>query len=324
MKVATVISILNLMLGLAMAAPPVIGTVTAGGAFRLNGDTVMTNGTLTEGAALESGSGTSSVRLAKGARLSLSAHSRAKLYSDRIVLEKGEARLESGVGFHLEVLGLTIRPDRGISSARIGLLDSKSVRVASQAGSFRVLNARGVLVANIAAGSAVAFEPRASAALTHITGTLIERSGHFFLTDQVTRVTVEVTGLGLAAYVGQVVGVTGGLNVAATSGARASQVIAATNVQTRPAGAAGAAIHGNTIVDGVAVIATGVDRVAAIATGGKFAASGTRPGSPPIGVPAGPPVTPVGRPPERPPVSPPGRPPGRPPVTPPEPRPISR
>jgi len=100
---------LSLITGWAVAAPPVIGMVTAGGAFRLNGDTVMTNGTLTEGALLETGRGNSSVRLAGGARLSLAADSRGKLYSDRIILEKGETRLENGVGFHLEALGLTIR-----------------------------------------------------------------------------------------------------------------------------------------------------------------------------------------------------------------------
>ena len=111
MKFATVVLISNGMLGLAIAAPPVIGTVTAGGAFRLNGDTVKANGTLTEGAVLESGRGSSTVRLAGGARLSLSADSRGKLYSDRIVLEKGDTRLDNGSGFHLEALGLTIRPD---------------------------------------------------------------------------------------------------------------------------------------------------------------------------------------------------------------------
>ena len=220
-----------------------IGTVTASGAFRLNGDTVMANGTLTEGAVLETGRGNSSVRLTGGARLSLSADSRGKLYSDRIILEKGETRLDNGVGFHLEALGLTIRPDRGTSTGRIGLLGSNRVRVAALTGSFRVLNARGVLVANVAAGSALAFEPQApaAAAVTHITGTLTQQSGHFLLTDQVTHVTVEVTGQGLQAQVGQVVQVTGTLNAGATPVAGATQVIAATSVQTVAAAAGGAA-----------------------------------------------------------------------------------
>ena len=105
--------ILSVMPGLTIAAPPVIGTVTATGAFRLNGDTVTSNGTLTEGAVIETVRGNLSVRLSGGARLSLSAGSRGKLYRDHIVLEKGETagwRTESH--FTLEALGLTIRPDR--------------------------------------------------------------------------------------------------------------------------------------------------------------------------------------------------------------------
>src|SRR5579864_9489429 len=66
----SVVAAMNLI-----AAPAVIGTVTAGGAFRLNGDTVIANGTLTEGAVLETGRGNSSVQLAGGARLSLSSES---------------------------------------------------------------------------------------------------------------------------------------------------------------------------------------------------------------------------------------------------------
>jgi hypothetical protein len=273
----------------------VIGTATATGAFRLNGDTVIVNGTLTEGAVIETGRGYSAVRLTGGARLSLSEDSRAKLYSDRIILEKGETSLENGVGFHLEALGLTIRPGRAISTGRIGLLGSNRVRVAALTGSFRVLNARGVLVANVAAGSALAFEPQspAAAAMTHITGTLTRQAGHFLLTDQVTHVTVEVTGQGLQAQVGQVVQVTGTLNASATPVAGASQVIAATSVQTVGAAASGGAAGGSTggaaaagaggaaagagIGIGVTTIAI-VGGVAAAATLGGLAASGELPG----------------------------------------------
>jgi hypothetical protein len=290
--------ILGVMPGLTIAALPVIGTVTASGAFRLNGDTVMGNGTLTEGAVLETGRGYSSVRLTGGARLSLSADSRGKLYSDRIILEKGEARLiethvENGIGFHLEALGLTIRPDRGISTGQIGLLGSNRVRVAALAGGFHVLNARGVLVGNVAAGSALAFEPQApaAAAVTHITGTLTQQNGHFLLTDQVTHVTVEVTGQGLQSQVGQVVQVTGTLNASATPVAGATQVIAASSVQTvaaaggaaggatggAAAAGAGGAATGAGIGIGVTTIAI-VGGVAAAATLGGLAASGALPG----------------------------------------------
>jgi hypothetical protein len=343
MKRCTLLGVfaLNWVLSVALAAPPVIGTVTASGAFRLNGDTVMANGTLTEGAVLETGRGNSAVRLTGGARLLLSPDSRGKLFSDRIVLEKGETRLENAAEFHLEALGLTIRPERGVSSGQIGLLGSNRVRVAALTGAFRVLNARGVLVANIAAGSALALEPLspAAAAVTRITGTLTRQSGHYLLTDQVTRVTVEITGQGLAAYVGQVVGVTGTPNAAATPAARASQVIAASRVQTISAGTARertregavAAGIGGSAARGMGAKATAlVGGVTAAAALGGLAASRTLPSQSraPLGVPAGPPATPPGQPPDRPPVTPPetppGQPPDRPPVDSPGPPPISR
>ncbi len=289
-----ILGALNLALGAAVAAPAVIGTVTASGSFRLNGDTVMANGTLTEGAVIENGLGSLSVRLAGGARLSLSAGSRGKLYSDRILLSKGEALLQRGFGFDVEVLGLSIRPESATSTGRIDLLGTKQVRVAALTGSFRVVNALGVLVANVAAGSALAFEPQTPtvAAVTHITGTLTQQSGHFLLTDQVTHVTVEVTGQGLQAQVGQIVQVIGTLNTSATPVAGASQVIAVTSVQTigtaaggaaagstggAAAAGAGGASAGAGIGIGVTTIAI-VGGVAAAATLGGLAASGALPG----------------------------------------------
>ncbi len=289
-----ILGALNLALGAAVAAPAVIGTVTASGSFRLNGDTVMANGTLTEGAIIENGLGSLSVRLAGGARLSLSAGSRGKLYSDRILLSKGEALLQRGFGFDVEVLGLSIRPESATSTGRIDLLGTKQVRVAALTGSFRVVNALGVLVANVAAGSALAFEPQTPtvAAVTHITGTLTQQSGHFLLTDQVTHVTVEVTGQGLQAQVGQIVQVIGTLNTSATPVAGASQVIAVTSVQTigtaaggaaagstggAAAAGAGGASAGAGIGIGVTTIAI-VGGVAAAATLGGLAASGALPG----------------------------------------------
>ncbi len=103
-----ILGALNLAVGMAMAAPPVIGTVTASGSFRLNGDTVVANGTLTEGAVIENGLGNLSVRLSGGARLSLSADSRGTLYSDHILLEKGDVFLQRGIGFHMKAMGLSI------------------------------------------------------------------------------------------------------------------------------------------------------------------------------------------------------------------------
>jgi len=286
-KVLIVMAALQVMTAVGMAATPVtgnvIGKVVSGDAFRLNGDTVISNGTLLDGAVIETARTASSVQLSSGTRLSLSPASRAKVYGDRMILEKGETRIEYVVGFHLEALGLVVRPGAASGSGRIGLEGTTRLRVATATGSFRVWNARGVLVANVAAGSALAFEPQPAAAATKITGTLTEQRGHYMLTDRVTRVTVEVTGQRLATYVGQAVAVTGALNVAAKSVANAPQVIAATQVQSIDNGASA------TVFGGVAAVesrAQPQDLPPGPPPG--------RPKGPPPGRPKGPPETPPG------------------------------
>ena len=295
--------VLQVLAAVGITATPVtgnvIGRVVSGDAFRLNGDTVISNGTLLDGAVIETARTASSVQLSSGTRLSLSPASRAKLYGDRMILEKGETRIEYAVGFHLEALGLVVRPGvragTGSSRGRISLEGNMRLRVAAVIGSFRVWNARGVLVANVAPGSAVAFEPQpaAAATATQITGVLTEQRGHFMLTDRVTRVTVEVTGQRLPAYVGQVVGVTGALNVAATSIANAPQVIAASQVQSIDNGAPAA------VVGGVSAVESRVkpDDNPPGPPDGKGNGNGPPPDvpkGPPPGRPKGPPETPPG------------------------------
>src|SRR5690349_20777177 len=95
--------LLHIMTAVGNAATPVpgkvIGRVVSGDAFRLNGDTVISNGTLLDGAVIETARTASSVQLSSGTRLSLSPASRARVYGDRTILEKGETRIETLVGF---------------------------------------------------------------------------------------------------------------------------------------------------------------------------------------------------------------------------------
>lgn len=290
------------------ATPPtgsVIGTVISRDAFRLNGDTVVSNGTLLDGGVIETARADSSVQLLNGTRLSLSPASRARVYRDRMILEKGEIRIQNIVGFHLEALGLDVRPGvasgGGSNSGRIGMEGSARLRVAAVTGSFHVRNARGVLVADVAPGSALEFEPQPAgeAEATRISGTLTEQRGHYMLTDRVTHVPVEITGQRLAEYVGQGVGVTGALRVAATSAARAPHVMAATEVHTMAAGAAAISIMGGFTAS---AMPSQFESTNADVSQGRpvEAPPGQPPGRPPVR-PPGPPPGPPGQPPGRPP-----------------------
>ncbi len=276
---------LVLNLSLVLAAPPVIGTVLARGGFRLDGSTVMGNGTLFEGSMIETAQAGSSIQLLSGARLWLGAGSRGKLYGDHILLEKGESRLENGTGFRLVALGLTIQPERGSSTGRVAMDGSTRVRVTALTGSFRVLNARGMLVAKLAAGAALAFEPPLVASnATRITGVLSKQDGHLTVTDEVTKVNVEVTGPDLYAQVGNRLEITGSMDPTATPVSGASQVVRARHFQnpptgpspgtTAPAGAGGGATAAGVSVAVIAVVAG----VAAAAVLGGLAAAGGLPG----------------------------------------------
>lgn len=263
-------------------AVPVIGTVEAKGAFRLDNATVMGNATLFEGATIETKSAASHMELSTGARISLATESKAKFYGDRMILERGEGQLEKAAGFRFEARGLTIQPETGNASARVALAGSARVELAAFTGSFRVLNARGLLVANIGAGHAVVLEPQAADTSSRLTGTLSKSGGHFLLTDETTNVTVELAGPGLAKEVGNRIEVTGNLDPSATPVTDASQFIRVSSVKHLGKGAAAgsgaaAAGKGGAAGGGTAISATTIaiiGGVAAAATLGGLAAAG--------------------------------------------------
>ena len=275
---------ISLQLGIGMAAAPAIGTVIAGGAFRLDHADVNGNATLFEGSLLETAAAASTVSLASGARLSLEAASRGKLFGDRLVLEKGEARLDNGTGFHLEARGLRVQPERGATTGRVALEGARRVRVAALTGSFRILNAQGQLIANLPAGAALAFEPQqTSSAATRVTGVVESRNGRYLMTDEVTNVTVEVVGPNVAAEAGKRVEITGSLDTGATPATGASQVVRVSQVRRLPsngpataaAGQAGKAAAAGKITAATVAIVGGV---AAAAVVGGLAAADALPG----------------------------------------------
>jgi hypothetical protein len=279
---------------LASGALPVIGTVTAKGSFRVDNSTVAGNATLFEGTMIETKIAGSRMELSLGARVSLGADSKAKFYSDHMVLEKGQGRLEKAEHFRFEARGLTIQPETGVSSANVSLTGGGRVELAALAGSFRVLNSRGVLVANLASGHALELEPQTVETASKLTGTLRTAGGHFLLTDETTNVTVEVAGPGLAKEVGNRVEVVGQMDPTTTPVTDASQFVRVTALKHLGKGAAGssgaaaagqggagAAGAATAAGHGIALSATTiaiVGGVAAAATLGGLAAAGKLPG----------------------------------------------
>ncbi len=283
---------LLLTLGSASDAVPVIGTVVANGAFRLDNATVTGNATLLQGTTVETRGAPSRMHLLSGARISLGPDSKGQFYGDHMILEKGSGQLEKGENFRFEARGLTIQPETGDASARVALRGGARVELAALSGSFRVLNSRGLLVANIASGKALELEPQATEMTTKLTGTLRQVGGHYLLTDETTNVTVELTGPGLAKEKGNRIEITGQTDPTATPVTDASQFIKVTQVQhlgkgaagssgTAAAGKGGASGAGTAGGHGVALSGTTIaiiGGVAAAATLGGLAAAGKLPG----------------------------------------------
>jgi hypothetical protein len=285
--------VLSVNLSLLHAASPVIGTAVAKGTFRVDNSTVAGNATLEEGTVVETVGVGSSLDLASGARLVLAAASRGKLYGDHMVLERGEGRLERGAPYQLEALGLVIKPETGGTTGRVALPGGGRVRVAAFTGSFRVLNSRGTLVANLTTGAALDFEPQVSASsnLTKVTGVLQKKNGHLLLTDETTNVTVEVAGPGLEKQVGNRVELTGDTDPSVTPVPEASQFLRVSQVERkgavtgRAAAAGTAGTAGSTAAGasgGILGLSAGtiaiIGGVAAAATLGGLAATSKLPG----------------------------------------------
>jgi hypothetical protein len=284
----------------AFATPPVIGTVVAKGSFRLDNATVTGNATLFEGATIETKNAESRMELSSGAKVSLGAESKARFYGDHMILERGEGKLEKAENFRFEARGLTIQPETGNASARVVMLGGARLEVAALSGSFRVLNARGLVVANVASGRSLALEPQAVDTASRLTGTLRMAGGHYLLTDETTNVTAEVSGAGLAKEVGNRIEITGTMDPTATPVTDASQLIRVTEVKRlkkgaaadttgaaaagkggAAGGAAGGGAAGGATGGGIAISATTIaiiGGVAAAATLGGLAAAGKLPG----------------------------------------------
>jgi hypothetical protein len=228
-----------------LAAAPVIGTVVAKGAFRLDHATVTGNATLFEGASIETALIPSSMELTTGAKISLAPSSRGKFFGDHVILEKGAGQLEKAEGFKFEARGLIIQPETGNASARIALAGATRVDVSALSGSFRVLNSQGLLVANLKMGRTLEFEPQAPNTPWRASGCLVNRGGHYLITDETTNVVIEVAGPGLDKEKDNMVEIVGAMDPTATPVSDASQFVRVASVKRLGKGCAGTAAAGS-------------------------------------------------------------------------------
>jgi hypothetical protein len=167
-------------------AAPAIGVVTASGHFNVEGSQVWGNATLFDGTTIETISASSELALRNGVKVQLAAGSRARIWQNRLILEKGTAQLAAPVSFE--------------------------ARVSDQA---RLIRApfKGSVAMQAAQGQTV-----------HA-GCMVYKDGRFLVQDQSTQEVIEVAGTDLAANVGNRVEVRGRISSARPGVAPATSVM---------------------------------------------------------------------------------------------------
>lgn len=260
------------------AASHAIGLAVASGRFQVDHSVVWGNATLFDGNMIETSVSSSALQLKSGVNMRLAADSRARVYESRLVLEKGIGQLDSEK-YQIEAAGLRIAPGKQGASARVQVTGPNRIVVAAREGTVRVSNHQGVLIARLAKGREMVFEPQASdtASTTKVSGILALKEGKFVLVDRVTNVTMELQGSGLEAEVGNLVEVTGTVASTAPTVPGASQVINVTSVKRlvkggRVAGAGAAGAAGGAAAGAAA---GGISTGATVAIVGGVAAAGT-------------------------------------------------
>ena len=204
--------LMAMQLSLGLAAPSAIGIASAKGNFRIDNAAISGNGTLFDGVTVETQRSTGQLDLTSGAQLQLGVNSRGKVFTDRMILEQGQSQFRTGKNgkFGLEARTLHIIPADSGSVVQVSMIGASRVHVSALSGNLQVTNAGGVLVAALAAGHALEFEPQAGAMPpSKLTGCVVSKDGRFFLTDETSNVTVELRGAGLAQQAGHKVEVTG-------------------------------------------------------------------------------------------------------------------
>ena len=186
----------SLVFSVVALAAPAIGIVTASGHFNVEGSQVWGNATLFDGTTIETSSASSELALRNGVKVQLAAGSRARIWQNRLVLEKGIAQVAAPASFDARVSGqakLIRAPYRGISM---------------QAAQGQTVHA----------------------------GCMVYKGGHFLVQDQTTQEVIEVLGTDLAPNVGNRVEVRGAASSAQADVAPATSVMNAASVALQAQG----------------------------------------------------------------------------------------
>ncbi len=248
-----------MMTGTVPAAPRYKGMVTADGRLWVDSAGVSNHATIFEGSVVETEEVPAKLRLASGARVWLDVASRANVFQDHLLLQKGRAQLDAGSAFRIEAR--TLRVALAAPESQVGTLNGQAL----------VRNGQDVMVARVDFGRPVDLRPDSSGG-SLATGCVSKLAKSFVLQDEVSGVPVELHGKNLNAYLGKRIQVTGKAAEMLTSGT-AEQEIQASTIKVLGMGCpASLAVSTGTAAEGSR------ERGAPISAGTASVASGTSAG----------------------------------------------
>jgi hypothetical protein len=203
------------MISYATAGTVSIGTASARGDMRVDGYMVKGNATLFNGSVVETGEASADLRLEKGTEVTMATGSLGTLYSDRLVLQRGQTEFASN-SFQLQANGLHVTPSEPNSRGVVTLKSKDTVEVASLNGSFGVTTDRGVLLASVRPGRALTFALQAAGSANGTSSTFTDAglvsvdNGQYYLVD-IANVTYKITGKDFSKFVNTKVQISGTL-----------------------------------------------------------------------------------------------------------------
>lgn len=148
----------------ASAGTSSIGTVSVHGNMVVDSYNVNGNATLFNGSVVETSKSTAELRLGKDVNLVMGASLSGTLFSDHMVLNRGETQLNSSGAYQVVAQGLHVASTGAKSSAIVAVLNDNSVEVAAISGEFAVKGEHGEMLANIVPGKPHVFPAMGAAA----------------------------------------------------------------------------------------------------------------------------------------------------------------
>lgn len=213
------------------AEPHYIGTARCAGTFWVDSAGVSNHATVFVNSTIETEGAPARLQLAGEVRIMVDARTRARVYQDHLVLEKGRVQLDSGKDYRIEARTIRVSLAKPGARAIVTVGASGEVEVAALGAIVHVANAEGVAVANVAAGHAVDLRLSQTSEASVLTGCVVKEGGTYTLRDEASAVTVELRGHDVANQVGQRVQVTGAIVPAQRALAPADQVMQTRDVR---------------------------------------------------------------------------------------------